>query len=549
MPSKLPALATGLLFVSLMIILVLRAPTHQATGENEKPTPHPDNAERSETATEEPPSTIPEELQVLVTVEFKETPLTEIVDWIREHAKIDILIDEENFGNEGIDIDSNITVHLDNEPLYLLLDRLKPYAGWYIEDEIIFVTTEFHADEVLNLELYPVGDLFDVGYNPHGLFEVIKNETSGLWQDSGDGEGSIDFDAEMLFIRQTQRVQREIYELLAALRHPPSEVIFFNDPMLNPVVGKVNQRISIDFHDTPLNKAIEHIQQQVGVTFTINEVYLHEEGLKQNEIVTLKLTDKPLNVILDRLLSGLAMSWVPQEGGIVITTYTQACDTLTSAIYNVGDLVNNERDARGLSRIVRDCTSGLWEPGDGDGIMYLPRPNLMIVRQTFHVHLEIMELLNRYRTTIVRRPDHRIDDVSRRDVYTHFYKMPTSLARDLVKTLPQLVAPETWKENMRPDAIGTIHFVVSDPVVVDPTGKPPTPFSDSKKDEKETKAAEKHHVVPHSVLIIHQERDVHEEIDEFIRRTKTGDAHPHTRAHWMFDPKLPYTYSSGFGFF
>lgn len=76
----------------------------------------------------DPVTLIPKELAVPVTVEFEEATLKEVVDWISTELKIPTILDEASLTEEGILINETVTDRLNNEPLYLLLERLDTRA-------------------------------------------------------------------------------------------------------------------------------------------------------------------------------------------------------------------------------------------------------------------------------------------------------------------------------------------------------------------------------------------------------------------------------------
>ncbi|MFN0195580.1 MAG: hypothetical protein ACKVT0_02470 [Planctomycetaceae bacterium] len=468
----------------------------------------------------DPLSPIPAELQVLVTVKFNETPLSDVMQWMQKEHRIDILIDKNTLDYE-FKPDLPITDHLENQPLYLLLDHLESHElSWYVQDEIVFVT--FQSQDILELVTYPVGDLFEAGYDPHALKKTILTETSGLWEADGNGEGHLDLFDDIFFIRQTNRVHREISELLAVLRDTTQNPHFLGYTELGSLLEKLEQRVSVNFQAMPLNLALEDLAKKVGVVFKLDDESLAENGLTIDRPVTMKLTDKKLSIVLDSMLRPSELAVIPVESNFLIVPQGECSDLLHTGIYNVSDICQDERAARGLARILTHHTSGLWQhDGDGEGMLDFLRPGTLIVRQTWDVHLQIKRLLNRHRADIKNADRSHNDALSHRDIYTHFYKMPTPLARDLLKTLPQLVQPLTWKNKENPQAIGTIHLMISEPV------RDLRSLDQPKKsgEEQTVKPAEKPKMIPHSVLIVHQDRDVHEEIDRFIRRSKIWDIH------------------------
>lgn len=111
------------------------------------------------------------------------------------------------------------------------------------------------------------------------------------------------------------------------------------------------------------------------------------------------------------------------------------------------------------------------------------------------------------------------DVVDPDEVVMRYYRMPATIARDLLTTLPQLVVPGSWKTEQNPNAPGQVRKVASRSQILNSEGWT-TIHMDA------TGVNQPHHaglVVPHDVLIIRQTRNVHERIALTIQRIEQGD--------------------------
>ncbi|MDA0835606.1 MAG: hypothetical protein O2955_15415 [Planctomycetota bacterium] len=342
---------------------------------------------------------IPRELTVLVSADLVDIPLTVAVQYLKDESGIDILLDRDDLLAEGIPLDLPINDHLHDEPLYLFLDRLtfQQRIGWYVRDEIVHLTSAILADERLVILSYPVGNLLQIGYTPRPLIETIMQNTSGLWEDDGDGEGTIDVVQGVLVVRQTDFVQREIAELLDALRKPERQR-YINDPSQHQRIRQtLQQPLTIDVHQRPLNEVVADLSKRTGVDirFDINELY--DRSFETTMPITLQLTNKSLRAVLDAIHPS-ELGWFLESGVIWFTLKEAVDEHLKTAVYDVRDICRDEKTQLEMVRVVYSLSGGLWEDhGDGEGTLTSPARGIMVIRQTERAHDEIIKILEQHR--------------------------------------------------------------------------------------------------------------------------------------------------------
>ncbi|NOX55467.1 MAG: hypothetical protein GXP27_13720 [Planctomycetes bacterium] len=133
-----------------------------------------------EPKTIDPATLVPKKLATAATVEFTEAPLRDVVSWIEQTVKLPVLVDGKALSDEGIALGEPVTDRLQNEPIYLLLNRLRTLGlAWYVEDEVVYLTTVAVAEARMTTETYNVGELLDAGYGPDALKETILVNNGG----------------------------------------------------------------------------------------------------------------------------------------------------------------------------------------------------------------------------------------------------------------------------------------------------------------------------------------------------------------------------------
>jgi len=280
---------------------------------------------------------------------------------------------------------------------------------------------------------------------------------------------------------------------------------------------KLKEPVSVTFHDTPLRKAVQELARRCGIDIRLDMPALREKGVRDRELVSLKLSDRKLETVLRVMLSDLDLTWLLQDGVLWITTCDRADETRKTAVFDVRDLCRDADETAALQDAVQTQTNGPWEDLDGvGGTIAFPRVGTMVVRHTERGMQEVADLLEMYRKALLASKPRKLRGASPDEVVVRYYRMHKSVAENLARVLPQLVQTESWKSEQHPDAPGQILVVTSTPEFVTAKGHP---ASAAANDTSNTPAF----MLPQAVLIIRQTRAVHKEIVEVIRRVEQGD--------------------------
>ena len=173
-------------------------------------------------------------------IEFVNTPLKDVVEYLKNTHKIEIHLDSAALKEAGVDANSPVTKNIKGvslrSALRLMLDELQ--LKYVIHNEVLLITSPAKAesDEYMATRLYPVKDLvllvrnvndeIEIDFRP--LKDLITNCVAAKsWAENG-GAGTISEyqfqDRCMLVVSQTQEVHEEIVTLLAALRKAGGDV-------------------------------------------------------------------------------------------------------------------------------------------------------------------------------------------------------------------------------------------------------------------------------------------------------------------------------------
>jgi RNA polymerase sigma factor (sigma-70 family) len=202
----------------------------------------PQAGKGNQPARESPRVPRPEDkLATIVSVNFKDVPLSEAVECLRKLTKLNVKVDWAALDEIAVAKDQPVTLQLDKVSARSVLRHLlrSKQLGYYLENDILVLTTEDAANEKMVRRVYPVADLVGTDSKGANLIEVIRKIVDpfswqpqlsdagaagglgmgGIGGNAGFG-GAVAYFAEgrCLVVLQTTRGHEEIAELLAELR-------------------------------------------------------------------------------------------------------------------------------------------------------------------------------------------------------------------------------------------------------------------------------------------------------------------------------------------
>ena len=492
-----------------------------------------------EPKTIDPAAFMPAKLAAKVTVDFSDSSLREVLAWLREKQGLVVLLEKKALSDIGVVPGDPVSDRLDETPIYQFLNRLRPLGiAWYYDDDVLHVTSEEVAEERLTTIPYNIGDLIDAGYELDAIGGLIGGTIDPVsWTDVG-GAGVMSFLGDVIFVHQTDRAQREVHGLLAALRKHGRQTFLFDPPRHSRLRQKLDENVTVAMRETPLEKAVQQLAEKAQADIRLDTHALRKTDIRQRRPITLSLTDRKLKTVLQAMLIDLELTWILRDGVLWLTTHEEAETFCKTAVYDVRDLCRDEAESEALvEAITSQAQPTSWDQVGGSGSAQVPKPGTLVVANTESVLGEVLDLLETYRTALRsskarKRPE---DDPKR--IITVYYRMHTGVAMDLLTLLPTLVRPESWRKEGNPEAAGEIILVHSAPDLSN-IGATTTTTS-------ETEQSAHRLAIARSVLIIRQTRAGHDEIEKVIRRVQSGDP-KESEAPYVISV-IPVTGSSGDG--
>jgi hypothetical protein len=296
------------------------------------------------------------------------------------------------------------------------------------------------AEPELRVVVYPVSDLLhpDSGTagGPTNFDSLMNLITSTLdassWGEAGGG-GSISPEprTESLVVKQTDEVHEEIARLLATMRAAGpnmgqemglrAEAAMPTQGLPIGGRGSAEKKIlralasptNMDFVETPLQDVIDFLKEQHRIEIQIDAKALSDVGIDPATPITKNLKNVSLRSALKLMLRQLDLTYVIQDGALMITTPEEAETRSITVVYPVGDLISSRfrdpktgeiwtADQADYDSLIDLITSTVqpttWDDVGGPGsIAPFPATSSIVLSQTQDVHEQIDALLSTLR--------------------------------------------------------------------------------------------------------------------------------------------------------
>ncbi|MGO9111411.1 MAG: MG2 domain-containing protein [Thermoguttaceae bacterium] len=294
-------------------------------------------------------------------IEFVETPLKDVIDYLKDLHHIEIQLDSAAIKEAGVDESTPVTKNLQGislrSALKMLLDELQ--LKLVVHNEVLLITSPAKAesDEYMEARTYPVEDLVipdrDGGVNLQPLEDLLTTTVATkTWADNG-GTGSVSTiivgNRPLLVVSQTQEVHAEIENVLEFIRkasglRTTALHVSADEAAERRIREALNSPTQIEFVETPLKDVIDYVRKLHHIEIQLDSAALKESGIDESASVTKNLKGISLRSALKLLLDELQLKYVIHNGVLLITSPTKAesDDYMQTRAYPVTDLVVSE---------------------------------------------------------------------------------------------------------------------------------------------------------------------------------------------------------------
>jgi hypothetical protein len=168
------------------------------------------------------------------------------------------------------------------------------------------------------------------------------------------------------------------------------------------VLSEPMHATGFDFTDEPLENIINFLQEEYNIPIQLDVPALEDAGLTSDEPVTANIQHVCVRSGLRLLLKSKHLTYIIQNEVLIITTPEVAEAELTTCVYDVRDLIGENKDGKGIDALIDvivSCTAvETWaENGGGEAEIRPLRPGLLVIAQSREVHDDIAELLDAIR--------------------------------------------------------------------------------------------------------------------------------------------------------
>ena len=162
-------------------------------------------------------------LDELTDLEFADTPLSDVVDYIKNKHHVEIQLDGKGLTDAAVDPSAPVTKSIKGislrSALRLILEEFDLTCT--LGDEVLLITSKEKADELLYTQIYHVDDIVGQRDRRRHLAELINliadTVQPDTWEESG-GPGAISSFRNLLVVTQKLDAHEEVQALLAQLR-------------------------------------------------------------------------------------------------------------------------------------------------------------------------------------------------------------------------------------------------------------------------------------------------------------------------------------------
>ncbi len=511
----------GTIGVGLLLCMGWSLSAQDSEPPSDQPAPQPEIRDQPETV--DPSQLLPAAVQTNVRIEFPRSSLGEVVRWLRDDVGLAVVLKQLSLSEAGILSSEPVSDRLDDEPVHVLLDRLQMIGvGWYFENEIIYLTSLDEVRERSTTRTYTIGDLLDDEFQGAALGAALESTIApDTWRDQA-GVGTFSFLGDVMFVRQSDDVHREVQGLLSALRNHGRRTFIHDSPRHAKFRERLREPITVAFDDTPLETAVRELAEETELDIRLDLRALRDARVREREPISLRLEERPLHTVIEAITTNLNLASILRDGVLWLTSDMVSREFQKTAVFDVRDLCRNASESDALIEAILSQTDiSLWIEGGGEGMLEAVRPGTFVIRAEERVLDEVLQLLEAYRTALRSSKLLDRDALDPDEVITVYYRMHSQVAEDLERLLPKLVFPETWiseaESHTDEKAHGRILRVASPP---DWEAAATSGIARGDATRELTLMAER------AVLIVTQTRAAHEEVAKIIQRVQTGDPSP-----------------------
>ncbi len=327
-----------------------------------------------------------------------ETTLVELEHQLGNQLQIAIELDARAFDDIGISTNVKVTVGDKGGTLEDVLNgTLEPLKlAWMICADMLVITSREEAEHSLEVGVYKI-------LRPQAGGDLVKDLRTRIapqsWSNVGGPGSCRAWAGNALVVSQTSAVHRQIAaQYPAVLRRILPEAAARKK---GPLDAALISPVACEYVETPLDQVAADLSKQAGVAVTVDPQALTAIGVGLDCPVTFIKPGISLESALTWILRGLGLTWVPEQTGLQITTPDKAESVLSSATYDVRELLaaSGGNAAPLVDLITATIAPQAWHSVGGPGKI-TPAATGLQIQQIYEIQRLVEQLLADLRQTL-----------------------------------------------------------------------------------------------------------------------------------------------------
>jgi hypothetical protein len=310
-------------------------------------------------------------------IKFDDTPLNDFLRFVADFSTIPITLDADALQWLDATPHTPVSAHQKSATVQDLVQSVVESVGLttqVVDDQLLVTLPEHGIHEVL----YAIKDLTESNAERQALARLLADLVArDSWQSTA-GLGSIVVSDEGLTIRQSTANHRQVLRFLEKLRiarglSPVSSFAATNFDLASRfarVRTQLEKEISINFfHPTRLDQVTEILSKISKCRILIDWHSLHQEGWNSDTMVTMTVSDTPLDKALNELLEPMGLGYRCVDTDLLQITSSERLKRESQLeIYPVGDLIARRVTAVEIMAAVREAVGAeLFSERGGPG--------------------------------------------------------------------------------------------------------------------------------------------------------------------------------------
>jgi hypothetical protein len=331
------------------------------------------------------------------TLEFVETPLADVVDYLKHLHDIEIQLDKRALDDVGIGTDTPVTHNLKGislrSALRLILRELD--LAHILRDEVLLITTPEKARHEPVTRVYCVAELLEFGTTAKQLAEalvlvfrlehsdaaqpqIVPHEQTLIVSGSIEDHGNLEWLLQCLHravhderantqsastsgAGQTRACGRRRRGKVNGRPANPLPWNRFDRTVQGPTEAKIEaallQPTTVQFVETPLQDVVDFLKDQHGIEIQIDTRALEDVGIGSDSPVTIQLKGVSLRSALRLTLRQLDLTFVIRDEVLLISTPAEAQVGSVTRVYSAAELLDFRQRSDELAKNLAEVLS------------------------------------------------------------------------------------------------------------------------------------------------------------------------------------------------